>query len=283
MVELAMALVLMNLGSTPEVSGPPVPIRPLMFVVDVGGDHVEAVTRQTLTEALVLTLARRLDLEVQSPRSVRDRVGFAEQQQQAGCDSSACMTEIANAMGARFVVFSRVVRLANDEILRADIYDNVSGRTIALASVQARAVNDLHRQLPDLIESLLRESAGALPLRAVEGPLAVATDKPLSSTARAGLLVGGVGLGSALLFGGLAGAGTLQRNGVGRAADAYSDDPSIDNARALIDARGPFDNDTMTVGICGGGCLSLAGLLALVVGAGLYASDALAPAEEAPR
>ena len=146
MVELAMALVLMNLGSTPEVSGPPVPIRPLMFVVDVGGDHVEAVTRQTLTEALVLTLARRLDLEVQSPRSVRDRLGFAEQQQQAGCDSSACMTESANAMGARFVVFSRVVRLANDEILRADIYDNVSGRTIALASVQARAV--LVRMLP---------------------------------------------------------------------------------------------------------------------------------------
>lgn len=283
MVELAMALVLMNLGSTPEVSGPPVPTRPLMFVVDVGGDHVAEVTRQTLTEALVLTLARRLDLEVQSPRSVRDRLGFAEQQQQAGCDSSACMTEIANAMGARFVVFSRVVRLANDEILRADIYDNVSGRTIALASVQARAVNDLHRQLPDLIESLLRESAGALPLRAVEGPLAVATDKPLSSTAHAGLLVGGVGLGSAVLFGGLAGAGALQLNGVGQAADAYSDDPNTDNARALIDARGPFDNDTMTVGICGSGCLSLAGLLALVVGAGLYASDALAPAEEAPR
>ena len=52
MVELAMALVLMNLGSTPEVSGPPVPTRPLMFVMDVGGDHVAEVTRQTLAEKI---------------------------------------------------------------------------------------------------------------------------------------------------------------------------------------------------------------------------------------
>jgi hypothetical protein len=256
----------------------------MMFVLDVGGDHVPLPTREALTEAFALSLARKLDLDVQSPRSLLDRVDFAQQQQQAGCDSSACMAEIANAMGARFVVFSRIVRLGDEETLRADIYDNVEGRTLALASVRSRAVDDLHRQLPTLVEALVRESTGALPLRAVERPIAVAADAPMSSNMRSGLLLGGVGAGAVVVFGSLFGLGTMNTVGVSRASEAYATEPTIDNARALIDARGPFDATTLTLGTCGSGCLGAGGLLALLVGAGVVGADALAPsAEEAAR
>jgi hypothetical protein len=269
-----------------EATAPsPTPAPPaMMFVLDVGGDHVPLPTREALTEAFALSLARQLDLDVQSPRSLLDRVDFAQQQQQAGCDSSACMAEIANAMGARFVVFSRIVRLGDEETLRADIYDNVEGRTLALASVRSRAVDDLHRQLPTLVEALVRESTGALPLRAVERPIAVAADAPMSSDMRSGLLLGGVGAGAVVVFGSLFGLGTMNTVGVSRASEAYATEPTIDNARALIDARGPFDATTRTLGTCGSGCLGVGGLLALLVGAGLVGADALAPsAEEAAR
>jgi hypothetical protein len=285
LVALMLTLTLQATAAAETTTASPTPAPPaMMFVLDVGGDHVPLPTREALTEAMALALARRLDLEVQSPRSLLDRVDFAQQQQQAGCDSSACMAEIANAMGARFVVFSRIVRLGDEENLRADIYDNVGSRTLALASVRARAVDDLHRQLPTLVEALVRESTGALPLRAVERPIAVATDTPMSSTARAGYLVGGVGLGAAVVFGTVFGLGTASNAAINRAADAYAADPDIDNARALIDARGPFDDTTRTLGTCGSGCLGVGGLLALLIGAGLVGADALAPsAEEATR
>jgi hypothetical protein len=285
-MSLLVALMLtLTLPATEATAPSPTPAPPaMMFVLDVGGDHVPLPTREALTEAFALSLARQLDLDVQSPRSLLDRVDFAQQQQQAGCDSSACMAEIANAMGARFVVFSRIVRLGDEETLRADIYDNVEGRTLALASVRSRAVDDLHRQLPTLVEALVRESTGALPLRAVERPIAVAADAPMSSNMRSGLLLGGVGAGAVVVFGSLFGLGTMNTVGVSRASEAYATEPTIDNARALIDARGPFDATTLTLGTCGSGCLGVGGLLALLVGAGVVGADALAPsAEEATR
>jgi hypothetical protein len=285
-MSLLVALMLtLTLPATEATAPSPTPAPPaMMFVLDVGGDHVPLPTREALTEAFALSLARKLDLDVQSPRSLLDRVDFAQQQQQAGCDSSACMAEIANAMGARFVVFSRIVRLGDEETLRADIYDNVEGRTLALASVRSRAVDDLHRQLPTLVEALVRESTGALPLRAVERPIAVAADAPMSSNMRSGLLLGGVGAGAGVVFGSLFGLGAMNTVGVSRASEAYATEPTIDNARALIDARGPFDATTLTLGTCGSGCLGVGGLLAMLVGAGLVGADALAPsAEEAAR
>jgi hypothetical protein len=269
-MSLLVALMLtLTLPATEATAPSPTPAPPaMMFVLDVGGDHVPLPTREALTEAFALSLARQLDLDVQSPRSLLDRVDFAQQQQQAGCDSSACMAEIANAMGARFVVFSRIVRLGDEETLRADIYDNVEGRTLALASVRSRAVDDLHRQLPTLVEALVRESTGALPLRAVERPIAVAADAPMSSNMRSGLLLGGVGAGAVVVFGSLFGLGTMNTVGVSRASEA----------------RGPFDATTLTLGTCGSGCLGVGGLLALLVGAGVVGADALAPsAEEATR
>lgn len=283
---LALALLLtMTLPAVEQASPSPTSkTTSMMFVLDVGGEHVPRPTREGLTEALTLSLARRLDLEVQSPRSLRDRVGFAVQQQEAGCDSSACMAEIANAMGARFVVFSRIVRLGEDEILRADVYDNIGGHTLALASVRTRTVDGLHAHLPGLVEALLDESAGALPLRAVERPIAVTVDTPMSATARAGYLIGGVGLGTALAFGTLFGLGTANVTGFSRATDAYAADPTIENARAVVAARGPLDETSAALGTCGSGCLGVGGLLALLVGAGLLGADAFAPsAEESAR
>lgn len=253
---------------------------PLLLVLDVGGDHVPVGDRQGLTEAFSLALSRRLDLEVQSSRSLMDRINFAEQQQQAGCDSSACMAEIANAMGARFVVFSRVVQLGDEQVLRADVYDNVVGRSVALATVQAGSVGELLRRLPTLVDLLVQESHGELPLRAVERPVDVPADKPLSAMARSGLVLGGVGLSAAVVGGGLFAVGLVQRNAINAAAGAYAADPDVDNARALVDARGALNDNTLTFLTCGSACVGAGGLLSLMIGAGVFAVGTSTPAAE---
>jgi hypothetical protein len=104
----------------------------------------------------------------------------------------------------------------------------------------------------------------------------------MTATARAGYLIGGVGLGTAIVFGTLFGLGTANVTGFSRAIDGYAAEPTIENARAVVVARGPLDDSVVTIGTCGSGCLGVGGLLALLVGAGLLGTDAFAsPAEEA--
>jgi hypothetical protein len=260
-------------------TAPPAAAVPLMMVLDVAGDHVSLEQRQGLTESLSLALAQRLQLEVQSPRSLMDRVNFAEQQQQAGCDASACMAEIANAMGARFVVFTRIVKLGDEQVLRADVFDNVAGRSVALSVVQGGNVGDLLRRLPALVDALVLESQGALPLRAVERRIVV-PDKPMSALMQNGLVIGGVGLGASALLGTLFIAGSLQQSGIGKAGEKYAQEPDIDNARAVVDARGSLSESLLVFGSAASGCLALGLLPAVAIGAGMVIVDAAAPQQE---
>ncbi len=264
----------------PAATSTPTSAPVLLFVMDVGGDQLAVTDRQALTESFTLSLARRLDLEVQSSRSLLDRVGFAQQQQQAGCDSSACMAEIANAMGARFVVFSRVVTIGNEQTLRADVYDNVTARTLALASVEGRDVAELSRNMSNLVDALISESLGTLPLRATKRPIAVGEAAPMSAAASNALLIGGGGLATALVFGGVFIAGSLQSSSIQRAARTYEANPDIDNARSLVDARGSLNHSVLTFGTCGSGCIGLGGVIALLVGSGLFVAEAVTVAPE---
>jgi hypothetical protein len=248
-----------------------------MMVLDVAGDHVALEQRQGLTEALSLMLAQRLQLEVQSPRSLMDRVNFAEQQQQAGCDASACMAEIANAMGARFVVFTRIVKLGDEQVLRADVFDNVAGHSVALSVVQGGNADELLKRLPALVDAIVLESQGALPLRPVERRIVVAPDKPMSAMMQNGLVIGGVGLGASALLGTLFIAGSLQRSGIEKVGERYAQDPDIDNARAVVDARGSSPDSRL---VFGSGCLALGLLPAVAIGAGMVIVDATAPQQE---
>ena len=109
MLALLLAFIAATGTEAPAAPVAPVAAVPLLLVVDVVGEHLTADVREAFGEGLVLALARRIDLDVQSRRSVAERMNLAVQQQETGCDSSACMAEIADALGARFVAFPRIV------------------------------------------------------------------------------------------------------------------------------------------------------------------------------
>jgi|GEM_PF-1374936 len=262
-------------SSTSTQAAAPVSERPLLLVLDVDGAHLTQGDRDGLTEAITLLFAKQLDLEVQSAHSLIDRATLSAEQQAAGCDSSACLAEIANAMGARFVTFTRVVRIGEQQILRCDIFDSHAGRTLALGSVQGQQVAELFAALPHLVDDLVVESGGGLPRRTTPRSLAVMPEEgapaPLVTTgltvAGSGLVVGAIGVTTVVLT-------SLRVSTLSNASDAYAADPTIDNARAVIDARagvGPGSTASAVglAGICGG-CLGISGLvgglIALVIG-----------------
>lgn len=269
MVCAALLATLMALGAVPPA--PSAPVAPvLLLVLDVGGDHVAADDRLALTEALSLSLARRLDLEVQSPRNLLDRVGFADQQQQAGCDSSACLAEIANAMGAQYVVFSRVVKLGDRQVLRADVFDNVQGRTVALSALDAGSVGELLRRVPALVDALIEESQGVLPTRITQRRIDVAVERPWSNDARHAAILGSVGAAGTVVFGVVFAASVASAVRLQAAAGAYTSAPSLETARAVLDARGPFSDAALASGYIIGGGLTVASVAAAIVGSVMF-------------
>ncbi|MBM4281636.1 MAG: hypothetical protein FJ137_13055 [Deltaproteobacteria bacterium] len=234
----AMAAQLSASPSTTAVEAPsPAASPPTMLVLDVTGGELAAPTRTALAESLGLLLARRLDVEVFTAASLRDRVGLAVDQQLAGCDAAACMAEVADALGARYVVFSRIVALGGDRVLRVEVFDKSAGRAVALATGKGGDGNSLAPRLPGVVDDLVVAGAGALPVRAKALAVAVPTGKP-SPWVSTGLAVGGVGLGG-LIAGGLV--FVLANDhiaGVNDAADAYRRSPDNATAKGVIAARG---------------------------------------------
>lgn len=263
-------------------STPPPAVRPILLVLDIGGDALADAERTELGEALTLLLAERLDLEVQSSRTLKDRVALVAEQQSVGCDTSACLAEIASAMGARFIVFGRVVVIGGTDVFRLEVFDDETARTLALTTVQGADVPALVRGLPAAVDALVLESAGELPVRTTTKKLLTADEAPgFLERPGADAFVGGLGLmGGGLVVGGLGLWGMLQNAADNQllddAASAYVKDPSLDNARAVADAREQIGSANLHLW---GGLLSLGALtvggISLVAGTLITAGGGL--------
>ncbi len=238
----------------------------MLLVLDVDAAHLPPVDRDGLGEALTLALTRRLDLDVQSMRALAARAQLGAEQQAAGCDTSSCLAEIANAMGARYVAYSRVVRLGDNQLMRLDVFDNNSGRTVALASQQG-SLSTLFDGTDHLVDALLAEAAGALPLRTSSA--AGATPSSGGAVDVPGIIVTGggvVGVAVGVVFGVIA---SSNLTALTTASDAWVAQPTAQNAHAVIDARAAADSAVPMFVV--GGVIGVAGIAAAVLGATMLA------------
>jgi hypothetical protein len=241
----------------------------------VTGGDLSAPARSALAESLALLLLQRLHVEAVTSTTLRERAGLAAEQQLAGCDASACMAELADALGARYVVFSRIVSLGDDRVLRTEVFDHRSARAVALATVRGGSEGDLAPRLPELVEGLIGVSAGALPVRQTALELSVPTVRRWSPLVAHGLIASGVGLGGLLI-----GAGSVllineHLSEINVAAAAYSEESTADNAAHVVEKRGLFPDVVLVAGGCAGFAAMLSGALAVVVGGSQAALGAL--------
>lgn len=234
-----------------------------MLVLDVDAGHLSPVDRDGLGEALTLALTQRLNLEVQSMRALAARAQLGAEQQAAGCDTSSCLAEIANAMGARYVAYSRVVRLGDNQLMRLDIFDSNTGRTVALASQQG-SLSSLFDGTERLVDALLKQAAGALPVRTTS----VAAASPGGVDVQGILFVGSgvVGVAAGVVLGLVA---VSNLNALTAASEAWVAQPTAQHARAVIDARGSANSAPLMV--VAAGVVGVAGIVAAVVGGTMLA------------
>ena len=95
------------------------------------------------------------------------------------CDTSACMSEIANAMGTRFIVSGRIGRLDDTFLLQLVLSDTENARALGRHEVSAASIGELARKTPTAVRVLFgadeAKSAKAFPWLLTGGALLTLT------------------------------------------------------------------------------------------------------------
>lgn len=145
---------------TPTAATPPAAtstIPPLrVLVLDVEGDTVEAATRRSMTALLVERLGQDPRFTVISRDDLKNLASLEAEKQAVGCDDS-CMTELADAMGARFVLSGVAGRLGTLPVVHLSLFDARAATAVGRATIQAPVEEfdaALGRALPELLRTL---------------------------------------------------------------------------------------------------------------------------------
>jgi hypothetical protein len=183
---------------------PPAAAAERGFVLDpVVVGAVDDATRVALGEKLSFAVATRARFKVISRDEMMALANLAAERQASGCDDDACMTEIAGALDARFIVRSRVT-VARNVLLTVVVFDARQNSVAGRGQVEAASVDALADAIGDVVDRAL-DDAGALKKR--RRPTSAGSAGPSGLT-----VAGGVGLGVAAVgaVGALAGLGTAE-------------------------------------------------------------------------
>lgn len=149
------------------------------------------------TEALADRLGDE-GLEVTSPREVATLLGFEREKQLLGCEESACVAELAGALGVDALVMGDLAKVGSETHLNLKVLSTTTSRRLAAFTASTRDEDELMKTLGVAAHALAQELSTALgrPLQ----PRARASASPQPGARRwwwapalVGLAAGGAG------------------------------------------------------------------------------------------
>lgn len=172
------------LAANQPVAAGDVVTRPRLIILDVR-DPENALGRsvkQALAENLMAEASRFGMVEAISLAEIRAVLELETTKQEAGCETNDCAADIANAMGARYVLLSTASRLGSNWQLTVSLYD--SSRTAAVGRGAGRA--NSAEGLATLVADLVEESMGPLGTPRPRKAMTQAPSLPLAVSSSAG-------------------------------------------------------------------------------------------------
>ena len=123
--------------------------KPRLIVLELsaqaGVEHEAAVA---LTDAVAAEVDRRGFFQATSPRDLQTLIGVERQRQLLGCtDEGACMTELAGAIGARYVMNGAIARLGDAFQLSLQTLDTQKATPLGRSIRLAKNISTLREQL----------------------------------------------------------------------------------------------------------------------------------------
>lgn len=124
--------------------------KPKLAVLDlVPAGGVEPSVAAAMTEALTAELAAQGFFTVVSAADLRTLVGQERQKQLLGCSEGAsCLTELAGAIGAPFVMSGTLARLGDSYQLTLQTLDSVKAQPVSRSVRLAKDLESLRATLP---------------------------------------------------------------------------------------------------------------------------------------
>lgn len=230
-----------------------------VLVMEVkAGEEVPADLAPALTDLVTGRVAQAKSLAVISSSEISQVLGLEGKKQLLGCSQNACLTDIANTMSARYVIFGRVNGLGNLKVVQLRLFDASEARFLQRITLRGEDIVALSDQIPASVDSLIgglldpSERRALLALRpekqrsSSQAASSSATDNTASAASPSPLLL--AGLGSVAV-------GLVLATGTGLAGYYYNgrySDPAL--AYAERDAA----KNTGAAAVIGGGAASLA-------------------------
>jgi hypothetical protein len=149
--------------------------RERLLVLEPRGTSVDDELKQLLVSTLTIELSRHSEYEVLSSTDVKQLADLEAERINSGCDTSGCLTEIADALGARYVVIGDVAELGDVIVVNLSLFDVKLGSAVARTSVDVNDKSELPAKVREAANALLPGRRDGVPTWA--------------------LVVGGVGLG----------------------------------------------------------------------------------------
>ena len=124
--------------------------KPKLLVLELTpGGGLEASVAAAMTDAITNEVAAGGFFDVVSSRDVQTLLGHERQKQMVGCsDTSSCLTDLAGAMGARFVLNGSLAKLGETFQLSLQTLDSDKAQPIGRSTRLARGMSELRAQLP---------------------------------------------------------------------------------------------------------------------------------------
>lgn len=161
-----------------------------VLVLDLRFEDVPESTARIVRDEIAVDMSRDQRLDVLSTEDLRRVVSVEVEKKALGCDEQSCLTEMGQALGARYIVHGSVALLGSTTIIHLNLFDTEASRSIARETAEAKRADDL---LPELRAALARIRARMMGAPASPA-LSVRDDSGLSGLAIVGGVAGGVGL-----------------------------------------------------------------------------------------
>lgn len=192
-------LVVLLAGTSPlaqeAASASAVVTKPTVLVLDLEAVGASRDDAHFVTAEIAKTFASAGTVEVLTATDLRRLAALESDKQAAGCEQSSCLAELANAMGAQYVVFGSIGRIDRDYVLEMSLFEAANARNAGRRDARAASLSALHDQV-------------AREVHALAGPLLpawVEPEKGGSALVITGGVVAGVGAAVALIGGAAAG------------------------------------------------------------------------------
>jgi len=156
--------------------GPAPVAKPKLIVLDlaaVGG--VDPQVAGALSEAVSAEVARTGYFQVLASKDVQTLLGLERQKQLLGCseDAQSCFTELAGALGARFVMAGSVAKLGDAYQLSLQVLDSRTAQPVGRTTRLGKDLKELRHAIPYAVADAAGTPSPAPPSRVL--PLALAS------------------------------------------------------------------------------------------------------------